>query len=262
MYNNNCSLFLLPQRGPTPSRQSSASLWSHSLNVGVPAVAVENIFLWNRSESAFPFPREPQCSPPYFDFIWGWKERKWLRKTGGAGISNYLRPGSGHPVISLCYNCPSCRRIQISVGVSGIKRFIVRQEVRLATEIRGPCRDLSYIWIWDGPGCRPKHKGEQLLGCGSKYNTRPMNLFILQPQRFTHGFLILTQFYFFLSLVGIFNLNLFLNFLDWSSSSSRTGLKASHRSHSSASCLFSTSRSCLFWQCGRSDAQFLICQRL
>lgn len=121
----------------------------------MPAVAVENIFLWNLSESAFPFPREPHCSPPYFDFIWGWKERNWLRKTGGAGVSNYLRPGSGHPIISLCYNCPSCRRIQISVGVSGIKRFIVRQEVRLATEIRGPCRDLSYIWIWDGPGCRP-----------------------------------------------------------------------------------------------------------
>lgn len=110
---NDCGLCLLPQRDQM--------------------ILCSPLFLWNLRKNTFPLVIWNHHSL-LFVLYWRLERQGRPRERGGAGISNYLRPGSGHPIISLCYNCPSCRRITISVEESAIKCCIVRQEVRLATE--------------------------------------------------------------------------------------------------------------------------------
>lgn len=70
-------------------------------------------------------------------------------------------------IISLCCSCLFCRGIMISVGMSENKSYIGRQEVSLATKIRGHAEICQLHLNMRRSGPQAKHKGEMRNNCSA-----------------------------------------------------------------------------------------------
>ena len=70
-------------------------------------------------------------------------------------------------IISLCCSCLFCRGILISFGTSENESHIVRQEVSLATKIRGHAEICQLHLNMRRSGLQAKHKGESRNKCSA-----------------------------------------------------------------------------------------------
>lgn len=110
-------------------------------------------------------------------------ERANHRGDTGRYCYHYSYNDKVYGIISLCCSSLFCRGILISFGMSENKSYIVRQELSLATKIKGPSRDLSTTSEYETVRAVGQTQGwkEQLLCRGSEQSTTPMHLFMLRP---------------------------------------------------------------------------------
>lgn len=188
----------------------SENIWSVSTAtkgpLGHPSVDIMKTFCKFRCAcSSAPVCRNPVAQmsslcwylAPVFPFVWlCWRLGRinhwgWRREL----VLPLLYTDKVRRIISLCYNCLSCSGILISVGMSGIKSYIVRQEVGFATKIRGHvgiCHTSEYETV-RASGQTEGWNQVQPARCGSEHKAKPVNLFIIRPYRCTYGFLTQTS---------------------------------------------------------------------
>lgn len=102
----------------------------------------------------------------FFSFYLKVRESKPQRNMGRS-CYHYAYNDKVYSIISLCCSCLFCGSIQISVGMSENKSYVVSQEVKLATKTRGHAGNCQLHLNMRRSGLQAKHKGEGRNKCSA-----------------------------------------------------------------------------------------------
>lgn len=103
------------------------------------------------------------------------------KTTSNIGDYCYHYSYTSYSIISLCCSCLFCRGILLSVWMSENKSCMVREEVSLASKIRGHAEICQLHLNMRWSRLHAKHKGEKRNNCSDQNPSRtPMPLFMLE----------------------------------------------------------------------------------